>query len=121
MTLEANPLPTAAAAGGTPAERPRGQALARLGALVGRNVSFFIFAILAILATLFVGNFAARDNLVILLKQAAIPAIARAWARRSGCCWIMWILWCTFFRRSRAAFTIWSGCGNRPSRLTRVS
>ena len=76
MTLEANPLPTAAAAGGTPAERPRGQALARLGALVGRNVSFFIFAILAILATLFVGNFAARDNLVIILKQAAIPAIA---------------------------------------------
>ena len=72
MTLEANQARTAAPA---QAGRP-GPLLERLGALAGRNASFVIFASLAILAALTVGNFASRDNLVIILKQSAIPAVA---------------------------------------------
>ena len=75
MTVDANPIGTAAAAGAGPPER-RHPALERLAALAGRHVSFCIFALLAVLATLFVGTFAARDNIVIILKQSAIPAIA---------------------------------------------
>jgi len=47
-----------------------------LRALIGRNVSLFIFLVLAVCAACFVHNFADRDNLVIILKQSAIPATA---------------------------------------------
>jgi len=58
------------------AKRPFGAVPGRMAAWIGRHVSFFIFAVLAVLATLCVRNFAARDNLVIILKQSAIPAVA---------------------------------------------
>jgi ribose/xylose/arabinose/galactoside ABC-type transport system permease subunit len=58
------------------AKRPFGAVPGLMAAWIGRHVSFFIFAVLAVLATLCVRNFAARDNLVIILKQSAIPAVA---------------------------------------------
>ena len=44
--------------------------------LVGRNVAPTIFLALAVLASLFVKNFADVDNAAVILKQSAIPAIA---------------------------------------------
>ena len=44
--------------------------------LVGRNVAPTIFLALAVLASLFVKNFADVDNVAVILKQSAIPAIA---------------------------------------------
>jgi ribose/xylose/arabinose/galactoside ABC-type transport system permease subunit len=48
----------------------------RFISLIGRNVAPSIFLTLVILASLFVPNFAALDNVVVILKQSAIPAIA---------------------------------------------
>jgi ribose transport system permease protein len=63
----------------TPAATAKGQARSALHALLnllGRNVALTIFLALVILASLFVNNFAAADNAVVILKQSAIPAVA---------------------------------------------
>jgi ribose transport system permease protein len=63
----------------TPAATAKGQARSALHALLNllsRNVALTIFLALVILASLFVNNFAAADNAVVILKQSAIPAVA---------------------------------------------
>lgn len=59
----------------TAKERAR-SAVDGLLVLLGRNVALTIFLALVILASLFVDNFAAADNAVVILKQSAIPAVA---------------------------------------------
>jgi ribose transport system permease protein len=59
------------------AERGGGRIPAgRLLNLAGDNVALTICLAFAVLATLFVPNFAAADNAGVILKQSAIPAIA---------------------------------------------
>jgi len=51
-------------------------ALAALARFVRTNGSFVIFAVLAVLASLTVENFFSLGNFALVVKQAAIPAIA---------------------------------------------
>lgn len=51
-------------------------ALPALARFVRTNGAFVIFAVLVILASLFVENFASPGNFALIVKQAAIPAIA---------------------------------------------
>jgi ribose/xylose/arabinose/galactoside ABC-type transport system permease subunit len=51
-------------------------ALPALARFARGNGSFVIFALLLILASLFVENFAALDNFALIVKQSAIPVIA---------------------------------------------
>jgi ribose/xylose/arabinose/galactoside ABC-type transport system permease subunit len=51
-------------------------AVPALARFVRTNGSFVIFAVLALSACLFVENFASLDNFALIVKQAAIPAIA---------------------------------------------
>ena len=59
---------------------------------------------------------AISDEVEVRLEKAGMrPAHVEATNKRNGFCWIMWISWCTYFPRKRAATTTSNDSGNQPS------